>query len=500
MIPLGEWLPDLPAFENPGLVTAQNCIYYGGAYRPYGSPVNVLAALPAACTGFIFVVNNSGVVQGFAGTTTDLYELVASAWTSRGSGFTGAVWKFAQFGGTLIAVSAGNPVQALTLGGTGNFAAVTGTYQAKLCTVVRDFVVLGNMYDSTGNEPQQVNWSGINAPTSYAASAATQAGSQIMAGSYGPISGVVGGDYGVIFQQQAIWRMDYVGSPLIFQFTLVELNKGTLLPGSVIQAGNVPGGGRRIFYIGVDGIYSFDGQTSTPLGVNRWNQTVLNDIDMNYTDSVSATIDYNNDMVLWLYAGAGNTDGVPNRLLAYNYIEDKATLMDVDGEVMGMYLPLTSSMDTLAFDMDTANYDMDANALTSLYPQPVMSNTSHEISQFNGPALAASFKSGDFQIITGKTKDYMRLMTGQAQLVPGKRALMTGLRLYTDGSPTITVGGKNAPLDAFAYRTAGSASSSGIYPIRYDSRYFNLELDFAAGATWSQLQGLEIRGVETSYT
>jgi hypothetical protein len=47
-IPLGPWLPDLPFYENPGLVEAKNCIpvdKYYAEYLPLSTSGDALTAL-----------------------------------------------------------------------------------------------------------------------------------------------------------------------------------------------------------------------------------------------------------------------------------------------------------------------------------------------------------------------------------------------------------------------------------------------------------------------
>jgi hypothetical protein len=41
---------------------------------------------------------------------------------------------------------------------------------------------------------------------------------------------VVGGEYGLVFQERAVWKMTYIGSPVIFQFDLIERSRGAFAP------------------------------------------------------------------------------------------------------------------------------------------------------------------------------------------------------------------------------------------------------------------------------
>ena len=120
--------------------------------------------------------------------------------------------------------------------------------------------------------------------------------------------------YGVIFQERAIVRMDYVGSPAIFQFTEVEINQGTKYPKSCIRVGDLS------FFIGLDGFRVFDGNQSVQIGVNKVDRFFFDDLDVSYDYLISSAIDFDRHIVMWAYPsreiGAG---AVNSRILFYNY-------------------------------------------------------------------------------------------------------------------------------------------------------------------------------------
>ncbi|BCV04958.1 MAG: hypothetical protein CM15mV95_300 [Caudoviricetes sp.] len=73
---------------------------------------------------------------------------------------------------------------------------------------------------------QRVKWSGINDSSTWTPSQATQSGFQDIVGSHGNIQAIVGGECCVIFMEKAIYRMSYVGVPLVFQFDKIADNLG----------------------------------------------------------------------------------------------------------------------------------------------------------------------------------------------------------------------------------------------------------------------------------
>jgi hypothetical protein len=59
-IKFGEWLPDLPEFNNPGLVEAKNCIPVDDSYTDFPVLAVSGSALAAAPLGAFAAVDDSG--------------------------------------------------------------------------------------------------------------------------------------------------------------------------------------------------------------------------------------------------------------------------------------------------------------------------------------------------------------------------------------------------------------------------------------------------------
>lgn len=83
MIPLGEYTPDQPAFENPGSGNMTNVVpKTKGSYGPAPAMSAVTGALSARCQGASYTRDKSGNVWGFAGDASTLYKNVSgsTAW------------------------------------------------------------------------------------------------------------------------------------------------------------------------------------------------------------------------------------------------------------------------------------------------------------------------------------------------------------------------------------------------------------------------------------
>jgi len=74
-VDFGEWLPDLPAFRNPGAIEAKNCIPEIKSYRQLNALSAFSDALTEACLGAFWAQDAANVVYNFAGDEKKLYEL-----------------------------------------------------------------------------------------------------------------------------------------------------------------------------------------------------------------------------------------------------------------------------------------------------------------------------------------------------------------------------------------------------------------------------------------
>jgi hypothetical protein len=67
-IRFGEWLPDLPFYENPGLVAATNAVPTDKGYTDFNALTTADDALTERPQGAFAALNSSGVVDIYVGT------------------------------------------------------------------------------------------------------------------------------------------------------------------------------------------------------------------------------------------------------------------------------------------------------------------------------------------------------------------------------------------------------------------------------------------------
>lgn len=482
ILAVGDWAPDMPDLGSNG-ITAENVIPWPGAYKSFPSVVEQSTAVNARAQGGYFARDNTGNVYNFAGTVSKLYQqavgssnYVDSTRSVGGAYATGTLdwWEMAQWGNTVIAVNGVDDPQVITLSGA-NFAALGGSPPAaRHIAVIRDFVVLGNIDDGTPY-PNRVHWSGINNSASWAISASTQSDIQDLQGDGGWVQKIVGGEYGLVFQERAVWKMTYVGSPVIFQFDMIERNRGAFAPQGVIGWGNM------VFFLADDGFYVIvGGSPAIPIGAGKVDTTFLSDLRTAFAYRIVSAIDPTNKLVMWFYPGSGSTDGTCNKCIIYNWAVKRWSLVTGLAIEAVMRWAATGysldSLDSLSGSLDALTDSLDSRAYVGGVQALAGFNSSHEAVTFTGTAMDATVD------------------TGEVQLTPGMRSSVMWSRPLTDGNAaSVALRTRDRQADTATFGLASSQGSTGLCAHRANARYH-------AARTTTSGDFNFIQGVELQYT
>ncbi len=109
----------------------------------------------------------------------------------------------------------------------------------------------------------------------------------------GDITGITGGEFGIVFLEKAIVRMSYIGSPLFFQFDTISRNIGCIEGGSIAQYGGIS------YFLSDDGFYSCDGQNVVGIGAEKVDRYFFNNANIGDIDTSSAAVDPERNLVIW---------------------------------------------------------------------------------------------------------------------------------------------------------------------------------------------------------
>jgi hypothetical protein len=480
VLEVGEWKPDNPDFGNSGLA-ATNCVPLtpSGAYGPFPAPIVYSSALSNASQGGYFDRDSAANVYNYAGDSTKLYRLVGQTETDAsrtvGGAYSTAVddwWEMTTWGQTVIATNFTDVPQVITMG-LNNFGPLGGSPpNARHVAVLRDFVVFGNVKYGGNSYPNRVYWSAINNSADYTIASATQCDIQDLQGPGGWVQKVIGGDYGLVFQERAVWRMTYVGSPEIFRFDLQERARGAFSAQSVIGWGNM------VFFLADDGFYVIvGGSGAVPIGEGKIDRFFLGDLQTSYAYRMSAAIDPVRKNVMWAYPGSGAVMGIPNKILCYNWIAQQWTLISgitVEAFVRyGAQGYTLEGLDAVNTSIDALTPSLDSRVWTGGAMTLAGFDSNHKLNTFSGTPMAAMVDTGEYE------------------LNPGRKTKIQGVRPLVDGqAASVQIRIRNALGDAPSFGSSIVADTTGFCPFRTEARYASVRM--TTSGSFNFIQGAEV--------
>lgn len=457
-IPFGPYRPDLPPAD--ALDTARNVAARPNGYAPVKGFQPITTAIAGWRGGSAFV-GTDGTAALLSGDGVNLYRWTGSGWASVFTGAAASVWRFAQFGNNVLAVNGGAGVTFDLIGGT---AALTGggPPAADLIMVVRDHVVVAG----NPSARQTVTWSGFNASNVWTPGGGTQSGSQEML-SGGEVTGLAGGEYGLVFQRGAIKRMDYVGDELVFQFAEISSNIGCMAKGAVAQAG------RQVFFLSERGFMLCDGANVVPIGTEAVDRTFFATYSRDDIDRVTAAVNPRTYEVMWAMPGQ------PGRVWTYHWEQQRWTTVDLP--LKGVFTGFTSNVGLEAVDVlypggiDSVPVSLDSPEFAGGNPQLYVVDAGGVTGGLSGPNMAATFGLQDME------------------LVPGNRARVRSARLVGDAvAYRVDADARVRAGDSEAVTTGGDVRSNGEVPLRSNGRHHRFTVTVPAGADWTYAKGLDV--------
>lgn len=516
-----EWTPDQPSVVQ-NLSTAKNVIATSIGYAPFPSSVNYPKAASENLNS-VFVAKFSTTTSVYAGGATKLFKLDGSDFSmdnvSKSGNYSGVTrWSFCQFGDVVIAANNEDKLQ-YTLGSSFADLSVDAPI-AKYVTVVRDFVVAANL--DSGANFNKVQWSDINDETDWTSGGASQSDFQILPDG-GNITGITGGEFGLIFLERAIYRMSYIGSPFFFQFDTISKSLGCTVDGSITKFGNIS------YFLGEDGFYSCDGQTVTPIGNQKVDRWFYANAAQSLFSSMTATVDPSRKIVIWNFA---NIFG-GRSLIIYNWQVGKWTYGETTTEVMATLASAGLSLEglTSAYEVTAGSftigkeYDIASIGTTDFTLIGSLDNTVGERFTATGAgsgtgkaidlaaAAAANYTldtmttsldsalfSGGQYFLGGADGAYIVSFTGQpmsAQIDTGYvgsqyNSTVTLARPIVDnGSADVAILSVNLLSEVKDFGSYTSADAENRVPLRSNGKYHKLSIK-PTGSRWSNTMAVEI--------
>lgn len=465
-INFGEWLPDQPGVT--GAVTdAKNCYPVANGYAAFPSEADYSDAASQNLL-ITFAGKFGGATTLFAAGATQIFKFDsndASLDALTTTGYTTVEgWDVTQFGSKMILANGSNKLQSYELGVSTyvtDLAAAAPT--AKYVTVVRDFVVAAN----DGTNANKVYWSDINDETDWTPGAASQSDTQVIPDG-GDITGLAGGEYGLIFLERAIYRMSYSGSPFFFQFDAISRSLGCISNGSITQYSGLT------YFLADDGFYSCDGQSVKAIGVEKVNRWFFeNAIPSEIFTGMSATVDPVRKLVIWKF---NNTFGGKN-MLVYSIDLGKWSYADTTATSIAYVLTPSATLeqvDNYSGSIDALDIPLDSRVFAG--GQLLFAGVSGtKIISFSGQPKTANITTGDINI--------------------GRSTIMLAKPIVDGGSGNIAVSSRDNLAEQVEFGSNGVPDAENRVSLRSNGEYHRLRLT-PTGANWKTAFGLEVEVVK----
>ncbi len=291
----------------------------------------------------------------------------------------------------------------------------------------------------------------------------------------GNVTGLVGGEVGLIFQETSIRRMSYEGAPIVFRIDKIANDIGASVPGSV--AGLLD----MAFFLHKSGFYMVRaGQTVTPIGRGKVDRTFWAEFDEANHFRSSSAIDPVRGLYVFAYPANGS-NGTPNRLLIYNWHTERWTRAILDCElVFGGVSQQAYTLEQLDpfGTLETLPYSLDSSYWTGTLSLLLFAfDTTHKSGSFSGPTLPATVETGEFNPASGQ---------GNRSIIRACRPLIDG------GNPQIQIGARETQQQPIvSYAPATGLTTAGLAPVYSSGRYFRVRATQPAAAVWSNMQGID---------
>jgi len=217
------------------------------------------------------------------------------------------------------------------------------------------------------------------------------------------------------------------------------------------------------------------------MGADRVDKAFLADLVPSYYSNVFGTYDPVRRMIWWAYPGQGSSNGVPNKLLGYNWQLQRFAPADVAAEYLARMVGIGYSLDELytilGYTLDNLPASLDSPIWQGGQPNLGFFDTTHKLAYMTGPFLAAT------------------VATQEMEPLPGRRMFVTGTRPLIDGSGlgvAVAIGHRERQTAPVLYTNASPINSLGACPLRSSGRYFRAPLTVAAGGDWTNIAGVDL--------
>ena len=416
-----DWTPDHPEYRNEGLVECKNVVPSFKSYKPTKglSPVSS-NGLTARCQGFSSFKSSSGNITSFAGDVSKLYRYLANTFSdvSGGTTFTTPAendWQFTQFGNYIIASNGSNTPQVWQLDNASAWANLGGSPPTFWhSAVIRNFVVSG--WQPTHRN--RIQWSAIGDHTGW--TVGTNQSDQETLYDTSEITGIVGGEFGIILCVDKIYQLNFVGGSSIFQIRAIEQERGAISHGSIQTVGS------QTYFLSQDGFCKTDGESTTLIGENKVDKWFDDNLDQANLLRITSGHDPLNKLIFWSFPSTNSSGGNPDMIICYNYSSDRWSYIEVGTQRVSSAFTTGTTLELL--DNISTNVD---TGFTDSFDSRIWQGGTLFFSAFDSNNYFGTFSGNNLEAT---------LSVGEQEYADGKRTFVTSINPVIDVQPVVRTG------------------------------------------------------------
>jgi len=477
LVKLDQWIPDADETLQGVIVDLDDMIPTSRGYQGAPSAVSPgLAALATACrtASIVSLLDGSNVM--FAGTQTKIYKSGSTSWTDvtrTTSDYTGSSlskWRFAQQGNITLAVNGIDICQKYDHSSASDFADLTAMPISYTAEAVGQFILVGDYIDPAGSVVTHDGWacSAIGDYTDWTADVNTQCVYGRLLDTPGPVIAVKRlGDYAIYYKRRSMYLARYVGTPSIWDFSMVSDIVGAVSHEAIAKVGTTH------YFLSDDDFYAYDTASVTPISgqIKEWFNLNINN---KYRTDTQALHDRINGWVYWFYVSGTGTS--LNAYVVYNYRTQKwgkGTLaIEATSEYVAgarTYADFLLLYPTYAAFTGFTYGDLQASEGT---PKPAVFDSTHTLKTITGTSTSSSITPniiGDDEI-----KTLIRRVRPRYMLIPTSASM---INYYADQA------GETFTEDATTTQT------SGKFDVIRSARWHRGKISFTGDV---ELMGLDV--------
>lgn len=512
----GAWMPDLPstlsAYTANGPVTtlpmelASNCRPGNtpGTYKPFSewAAVSAINSDLQSTTRVFTATDDNGIRYQFIGTNLNIWLLntgtgaLSNVTYNNGvdfisySGNNLTPWSFCQYGNRVIATNGVDPVQSYVLGTSTRFEPLAGNPPiAKVVFTFGNFVILGNLLNDVdiGTSAAAYRNSAIDNPTDWTTSTTTQCDVAILNGDGGEITGGIElSSTGLIFQQRNIWRISYIGSPVIFDVKLLAQNVGAGQR-SIIADKDIS------YFWDTTGIYRTNGGAVESISSGKIDTYIKANLANNDVSLISGVADPQDRYLYWGFRSYADPEaesrGTFDKILIYRLDTQEFTVVDHEHRVLGVGVQLAYNLDTIDALSPSGQPGLDVGFVGISFDNPLLSASSPVV----GSVVYDSARWGTFSGVSMPAS----LRTKTIRFHPTKRTQLTKYRPFIESelssfdSTTVTVNYRNTPQGSYTSTAPSSVGSRGWANTRGSG--LELSTTLTIGDAFTSIYGVELQ-------